>query len=291
MQNEECFMPRPIWNGFISFGLVNIPVVLYPAEKRFDIKFKLIDSRDNAKVRYVRVNENTGEEVPWNQIAKGYEYDEGDFVVLKEEDFKAIAGDANKTINIDNFVNKSSLDHMDFDKPYYLVPDKKGDKGYVILRETLKSAKKVGISKVTIHTRQYLAVVMPYENALILNLLHYHQELRKPAEFDLPEDNIKAYKVTTKEIEMAKKLVDSMTEKWDPESYHDEYREALQAFVEEKIHHAKPSKKKKSKAPTASSNVINFVDLLKKSLSEETSKKSKSHPKSSPKTKQKKQAK
>ncbi|MHB1221098.1 MAG: non-homologous end joining protein Ku [Gammaproteobacteria bacterium] len=264
-------MPRPIWKGYISFGLVNIPVVLYPAEKRFDIQFKLIDSRDNARVRYIRVNENTGAEVPWNNVAKGYEYEEGDFVVLKEEDFKAIAGENNKTINIDSFVTKSSLDYMDFDKPYYLVPDKKGDKGYVILRETLKNVKKVGVAKVTIHTRQYLAVVMPYENALVLNLLHYHQELRKPTEFDLPEENIKSYKITSKEIDMAKKLIDSMTEKWDPEAYHDEFREALQVWVEEKISHAKPSKKKKSKTPHATSNVINFVDLLKKSLTQDAS--------------------
>src|SRR5690242_14792491 len=114
-------MPRPIWKGNITFGLVNIPVILYSAEKKFDIQFKLLDSRDKARIRYVRVNENTGEEVPWEQVAKGYEYNDKGYILLKEKDFKNIAEENSKTINIDSFVNLNSLDYMDFDKPYYLV--------------------------------------------------------------------------------------------------------------------------------------------------------------------------
>src|SRR3990167_6283638 len=154
-------MPRPIWKGFITFGLVNIPVILYPAEKTFAIKFQLIDSRNKSRIRYKRINEQTGEEVPWSEVAKGYEYDERNYILLKEADIKAIAGENTKTINIEGFINKDSLISMDFDKPYYLVPDKKGDKGYVILRETLKNSKKIGIAKVIIHTREYLAALIP----------------------------------------------------------------------------------------------------------------------------------
>lgn len=258
-------MARPIWKGHISFGLVNIPVVLYSAEKKFDIQFKLIDSRDNSRIRYLRVNEHTGEEVPWSAVAKGYEYEEDNYVLLKDKDFKSIAGENSKTINIDTFVDKTSIDCIDFDKPYFLVPDKKGEKGYVILREILNSTKKVGIAKVMIHTRQYLAVIMPYENALLLNILHYHQEIRKPAEFDLPGESIKSYKISDKEMEIAKELVNLMTSKWNPEAYHDDFRETLEKWIEDKIHHVKPPKKEKA-TPASKSNVTNFVELLKKSL-------------------------
>lgn len=196
---------------------------------------KLIDSRDKSKIRYVRINEQTGEEVPWSDVAKGYEYDENNYVVLKESDIKAISGEHSKTIDILSFVEKNSLDYMDFEKPYYVVPDKSGDKGYVILRETLKNTKKVGICKVIIHTREYLAALMPNEDALILNLLRYHQELRKPSEFELPSDALKTYKISSQEMDIAKQLVASMTKKWKPNDYHDNFREALQKWVEEKF--------------------------------------------------------
>lgn len=258
-------MPRPIWKGYITFGLVNIPVVLYSAEKKYDIQFKLVDSRDQARIRYERINEHTGEEVPWHDIAKAFEYDENNYVLLKDTDLKKIAGENSKTINIESFVNLSQLDYLDFEKPYYLIPDKKSEKGYVLLREVLKETKKVGIAKVIIHTRQYLAAIMPYEDAIVLNLMRYHHEIRQPSEFELPSDNLKTYKITAKEIEIAKQLVDSMTHKWNPEDYQDEYRIALEKWIDEKIHHEKPRAKLKGTKPSTS-NVINFADLLKKSL-------------------------
>lgn len=260
-------MQRPIWKGFITFGLVNIPVILYSAERKFDIQFKMIDSRDKSRIRYVRVNEHTGEEVPWEDVAKGYEFDDHDYILVKDKDLKSIAGEHTKTIEIDSFVNKEDLDHMDFEKPYYIVPDKKGDKGYVMLRETLKNTKKVGIAKVVIHTREYLAALMTHEDALILNLLRYHQEIRKPAEFDLPAANLKKFKITTKEMDIAKQLVASMTTKWNPKNYQDEFRVALEKWIAEKMQHKKPkASKKTSTSINKQSNVIDFVDLLKKSL-------------------------
>lgn len=278
-------MARPIWKGYISFGLVNVPVVLYSAEKNGDIQFKLLDSRDKARIRYVRINEHTGEEVPWEEIAKGYEYDDHDYVLLRDEDLKKIAGENSKTINIEAFVPQSSLEPVDFERPYYLVPDKKGDKGYVILRETLKNTKKIGIAKVIIHTREYLAALIPYGDALVLNLLRYHQELRKPDEFDLPTESLKAYKITPKELEIAKQLVASMTTKWNPGTYEDEYRVALQKWIDEKIHKQTPHTTMKQKSASTSKNVVNFVDLLQKSLS-----KSKTQSKSKPSKLKKKSA-
>lgn len=260
-------MARPIWKGFITFGLVNIPVILFPAEKRSEIQFKLLDSRDKSRIRYVRVNDQTGKEVQWNEIAKGYEYENDNFVLLKDEDIKHIAGENSKTITIESFISKDSLADMDYDKPYYLVPDKKGEKGYVILRETLKATKKVGIAKVIIHTREYLAAVMPYENALVVNLLRYHNELRQPSDFELPTDNLKTYKITPKELEISKQLVASMTTKWNPEDYKDEFKIALEKWIDEKVRHEKPgTMKRRSAASTKTGNVVNFVDLLKKSL-------------------------
>lgn len=258
-------MSRPIWNGYITFGLVNIPVVLYSGENKFDIQFKLLDSRDQARIRYVRINEQTGKEVPWENVVKGYQYDEDNYILIKDSDLKEIAGQHSKTINIENFVNSNQLDCLLFDKPYYLVPDKKGDKGYVILRETLINTKKVGIAKVIIHTREYLAALIPYKNALILNLLHYPKEIKKPSDFELPDANLKHYKISSKEMDVAAQLVQSMTSKWDPEAYHDEYQDALQAWIEERIHHKKPKKSKRSTS-VKNSKVINFVDLLKKSI-------------------------
>ncbi len=267
-------MARPIWKGYITFGLVNIPVILYSAEKSFDIQLKLIDSRNKARIRYMRINEQTGEEVPWADVAKGYEYDDNNYLELKQSDIKAISGEHSKTIDIVTFVSKNSINTMDFEKPYYLVPDKKGEKAYVLLREILKDTKKVGIAKVIIHTREYLAALIPYKTALVLNLLRYHQELRAVSDFEFPSANFKKYKISAKEIEMAKQLVNGMTTPWNAKDYHDVFRETLTQWVEAKLRHKKMSSKK-IKSNFKKSNVIDFVDLLKKSLEKNKHKKSK----------------
>ena len=270
-------MTRPIWKGYITFGLVNVPVILYSAEKKSDIHLKLVDSRDKAKIHYVRINEQTGEEVPWNEVAKGFEYSDDNYVVLKESDIKAISDEHSKTIEISGFIEKENLNSMDFEKPYYLVPDKKGEKGYVILREILKSTKKIGICKVIIHTRGYLAALIPHEDALVLNLLRYEEEIKKPSEFEFPSANLTTYKISPREIDIAKQLVASMTIKWHPEEYQDNFRQTLKKWIKEKIRHEgkKISRKKQEPVVATKTNVINFIDLLKKSL--EKNKKVESH--------------
>lgn len=260
-------MPRPIWKGYITFGLVNIPVVLYSAEMKAEIQFHMIDVRDHSRIRYERINETTGKPVAWENIAKGYKYN-SEYIVVTDEELKKIAGENSKTINIESFVKTDSIDSIYYEKPYYLVPDKRGEKGYVILREILKNSKKAGIAKIIIHTKEYLAVLSVNANALIVNLLRYNSELRPAADFDIPKMNIKSYKITTKEIEIAKQLVQSMTTKWDPKQYVDEYQIALEKWISEKIKTQEPHTIMKKRAQTTlkRSEMINFVELLKKSL-------------------------
>ena len=167
-------MSRPIWKGHISFGLVNVPVILHAAERRAgDLSFRMIDSRNSARVRYERVNEETGEEVPWDKIVKGYEYEDGNYVLMSEEELEHASPEMTRTIEIEQFVDLDDIDIRYFDRPYVLVPGNKGEKGYVLLREAIRDAGKVGIAKVVIRARQYLAALIPQGDALVLELLRY----------------------------------------------------------------------------------------------------------------------
>ncbi len=263
-------MARPIWKGHISFGLVNVPVTLCSAENRSELHFTLLDSRDKARIHYMRVNEATGKEVPWDKVVRAYEYEEDNFVVLEDDDFKRAAVEATQKVEIEDFVDEKAVDYVYFDRPYYLVPDKKWEKAYVLMRETLRKSGKIGIAKVVIHTRQYLAAVIPQGNALVLNLLRYQHELRNPAEFELPDENVKKYKVSDKEFEMAEKLVETMTTEWKPEKYHDDYRDALMKFIVQK---AKAGEKAiplevsaEERREKKRGEIIDIMDLLKKSV-------------------------
>src|SRR6186997_3722786 len=180
-------MARAIWKGSISFGLVNIPIALYPATRREELKFRLLRKTDLSPVNYKRVAEKDGKEVPWNQIVKGYEYEKGKYVVLKDEDFERVDLEATQTVDIQDFVDQEEIDPMFFYKPYYLEPQKGGDKAYVLLRETLAKTNKVGIAKVIIKTRQYLAGVKPLEHTLVLELMHFAEELADAEKLNLPK--------------------------------------------------------------------------------------------------------
>ena len=262
-------MARPIWKGHISFGLVSIPITLYSAEKRFDLHFKLLDSRDKAKIRYSRVNETTGEEVPWDQIVKGYEYDDDKYVIVDDEEFKKVAVEATRTIEIEDFVDRDSIDYVYFDKPYFVAPDKKNQKGYVLLREVLRKTGKVGIAKVVIHTREYLSALFATGDVLVLELLRFQQELRSPGEFELPEGSLSDFKVTKKEVELAEKLVEAMTVKWQPEKYKDEYRAELMEWIQKKAKsggvEAAPESAEEP-GEEEGGKVIDMMELLKKSV-------------------------
>jgi DNA end-binding protein Ku len=227
-------MARPIWKGHISFGLINIPVTLYPAEQRSELHFNLIDDRNKAKVRYQRVNDRTGEEVPWENIVKGYEYDENEYVLLGDADFKQADIKATQTVELQDFVRAEEIEGMYFDKPYYLVPSKAGVKGYVLLRETLKKSKKMGVARVVIRTREYIAALYPKGRALVLDLLRYASELRNESDYDFPAEGVEEFHLSGKEIEMAERFIESLTTTWQPEKYHDQYRERLMAWIDRK---------------------------------------------------------
>lgn len=262
-------MARPIWKGHISFGLVNVPVTLYSAERRTDLQFRLLDSRNLARVRYERVNETTGDEVAWDDIVKGFEMEDGNYVLLSDEDFKQAKAEATQTVEIEGFVDRESINPMFFDKPYFLVPGKKGEKGYALLRETLREADKVGIARVVIRSREYLAALLVVGDALVLDLLRFDQELRDAEDFDLPGDDLEALKISDKELKVAHQLVDAMTTEWEPGIYHDEYREALLEWIRKKHEEGKSqtvAEPADEEAETEGGEVVDMMALLKKSL-------------------------
>ncbi len=262
---------RAIWKGSISFGLVNIPIALYPATRKEELKFRLLRKTDLSPVNYKRVAEKDGREVPWDQIVKGYEYEKGKYVVLKDEDFQRVDLEATQTVDIQDFVDLDEIDPMFFYKPYYLEPQKGEDKAYALLRDSLKDNNKVGIAKVVIKTRQYLAGVKPEDGALVLELMHFADELADPSKLHVPSK----VEVGKREITMAQALIDSMSSKWNPEKYRDDYREALMEVIEEKVEAGGkeiPEKPKKAPKPT---KVIDLVEVLQQSLAEAKSGKKK----------------
>ena len=257
-------MPRELWKGAIRFGLVHIPVSLFPAEERQELGFTMLDRRDLSPVGYKRVNKNTGGEVPYDQIVKGYEWEDGQYVLVEKEDFKRANVEATQTVDIVGFVDADQVPNFFYESPYYLAPGKHGDKGYALLRETLMRSHKVAIANVVIRTRQHLAVVYPVDNLLVLNTLRYATEMRSPEDLDVPKD-LEAAKVQPRELDMAERLVDDMTlKKWDPTEYHDTYRDDLLKLIEQK---ARGKLKAAPKAkPRREAEVIDFAALLEKSL-------------------------
>ena len=260
-------MARSIWKGSISFGLVNIPVGVYSAESREEISFHLLDQRNMARVRYKRVNEQTNREVPWEETVRGYEYEEGQYVILTDEDLKRANPESTQTVDIVDFVDLDEISPIYFDKPYYLAPDKKGRKSYVLLRETLKRTRKVGIASVVLRTKQYLAAVIPQGDVILLEILRYAHELRDPEEVDVPRGK---EGVSEREIDMAERLVEGMVSAWDPEKYKDDYREELMKMIDKRVEagQLEASPEPAPKPKETRSNVVDLMALLKQSVEE-----------------------
>lgn len=258
-------MARPIWNGALSFGLLNIPVAVVSGERTHDLHFRMLDARNRKPIRYERVNAETGREVPWKDIVKAFEYRKGSYVVLEPEDIKGAAPESHETIDLDTFVEVDAIGPEYFEKPYYLVPGKRADKGYVLLRQTLEKTGRIGIGRVVIRTREYLCAVMPRGKALLMNLLRYPSEVIPQSEYDFPAT---ASRVSRSELAMAEKLVETLSGEWKPTQYKDEFRERLKKVVAKRLKHkgAVEIEPTEEEPEEKSTNVVDFAALLKQSL-------------------------
>lgn len=262
-------MARPIWTGTLSFGLLNIPVSLMSGERKVDISFRMLDSRDKKPIRFERVNADTGEEVPWKDIVKAFEYDKGSYVVVEKEDIASAAPQTHESVDVEAFVDRDAIGLRFFEKPYILVPGKKAEKGYVLLRDTLESTGKVGVARVVIRTREYLCAVVPERDALVLLMLRYPQELVDPEEYKLPTGKASDYRITAKEREMAETLISSMSATWKPDDYQDEFRKRLETIIKKRIKARGATTKiveEETEHEDAATNVVDFMSLLQKSL-------------------------
>ena len=261
-------MARPLWKGAISFGLVTIPVSVYSATRTDTLRFRQLDRRDNSPIREKRVNEETGEEVLWEDVVKGYEYEEGTFVVLDQEDFATANVKATETIDIVQAVPEGDVPPEYFEKPMYVVPTKQGLKAYHILRETLRRTGRVGVATIVMRGRQHLAALIGGEKVITLELLRYAHEIKAVDELGA-DDLLEAPDVKDKEIELAEQLVAALDDPWSPEQFRDEYRDDLLALIEEKAEKGSLAPvRDEGGAGEQSGEVIDMMELLKRSVGE-----------------------
>jgi DNA end-binding protein Ku len=245
---------RAIWKGSISFGLVYIPIAVYPATREEKLSFRQLRATDLSPIRYKKVAEADQKEVTADQIVKGFEYERGRYVILKEEDFAKVRIESTHSIDITDFVNLTQVDPKFFYKPYFLEPQKGGEKAYALLHKALAGTGKIGVAKVVISNREYLASVKPDGLFLVLDLMHFASEILTPEELK----NGSATAITDKELKMAQSLVESMSTPWEPEKYRDEYRNAMMEVIEQKAQHKEVAKK-----PVPAMRATNVVDLVK----------------------------
>jgi DNA end-binding protein Ku len=275
-----CRMARAIWKGSISFGLVEIPVGLVAAEESNDLAFHQIDKRTFSRVGTKRINKDTGEEVAWEDIVRGFEYEPDEYVVLTDEELARVNAKATQTIEIEDFVDQDEIDPVYFERPYYLEPLKKGSKSYALLRETLIRTRKVGIARVVLRTRQRIAALLVREGVLVLELLRYAYELRdaKKMGIDVPEAGSKKVEITDREVKMAERLVKGMSAPWNPKKYKDSYRDDVLAMVQRKIKaghtHVIEVPKGEEGEVAPRSEVVDLMPLLKKSVESREAKRS-----------------
>lgn len=263
-------MARSVWKGSITFGLVSIPVELFPAEERKEFKFSMLDKRDFSPVGYKRYSKDSGKEVEWSNIVKGYEYEKEQYVVMSDEDFKRANVKASRTIEIETFVPAADISPQYFESPYYLVPGERGEKVYALLRETLRSTGRAAVAQFVLRTTPHLAAIRPEGRALMLFTLRYADELKGTQGFELPAAGLKEARITPKEIELAKRLIDDMTDKWNPEAFKDTYHEDLMRRIKEKIKKGETHEITKPSGggdeEPRSAKIIDLAALLQKSI-------------------------
>ena len=248
-------MARPLWKGSISFGLVNIPIELHTAVRNHRPKFRMLHAKDKSPVKFERICIRDGHPVAWEDLVKGYEYQKGHFVVLTKEDFQAAALNKTRTVDIIDFVNADEIDDRFFETPYYLTPSKGGERAYALLREAIRESGRVGIAKFILRDAQHLAVVEVIENAIVLTMMRFADELVDTKQFDFPAIE----GVRKPELDMAKALVNSLAAEWDPSKYTDEYRENLMRVIK-----AKMKGKHIEIEPAAEPRQAEVVDLMER---------------------------
>ncbi len=224
-------MPRPIWSGAISFGLVNVPVKVFSATSSKDVRFHQLDGKSKSRIKQKRVSVATGEEVPYEDLIKAYEIAPDNYVTITPEELEALDPKASKTIDIEDFVDLDQIDPVYYERPYYLVPDKGGQKAYALLRNAMRETNKVGIARVVLRTKQYLAAIRPLDDALVMETMLFSDEVNPLDELDLPGPDVD---VTEREEKMARSLIDSLTTDFEPSKYRDEYRERVLQLIEQK---------------------------------------------------------
>jgi DNA end-binding protein Ku len=249
---------RPIWTGAIGFGLVNIPVKMYSATHSSSLDLDMLDKKDHSNIRFMRVNEKTGKEVVWENIVKGYKYND-EYVVLSDKDFEAAAAKKTKTIEISDFVKEQEIDSVYYETPYYLEPDKGGARAYALFREALQKTGKVGVSTFVMRNRESLAVLRVSEDIIVLNKIRFAQEIRDAKELDIPAKTA----AKAGELKMAVSLIDQLTGKFKPEQYEDTYSDELLKLIKAK---AKGVKIKAPKLKVVHRKSKDLMDLLKASL-------------------------
>ncbi len=259
-------MARPLWKGSIAFGLVSIPVQVYSATRRDELHFRQLDRRDTSPIRQLRVNEKTGREVPWDDIVKGFELDEGSFVVVEPDDFERANVKATETIDIVQAVPRDAVPPAYYETPQFVVPAKSGVKAYHVLRETLRRTGRVAIATVVMRGRQHLAALFADERLIMLELLRFAHEFKSLEDLEISYD-ISPPDVRDKEIEMAEQLVAMLDAPWEPEQYTDDYRNDLMALIEEKAEHGGKASRHAVRARSdKGAEVVDMMELLKKSV-------------------------
>lgn len=250
---------RSIWKGAISFGLVNIPIKLYSATESEKLSFQMLYRKDLSQIRFKRIAESTGEEVPADQIVKGYELEDGKIVTLTDEELKEASPEKSAGIDIQAFVSEKEIDSLYFDKPYYLEPDKGAAKAYTLLRDALTKSGKVGIAQFVLRNREHLCALKPYQDVLVLNLLRFAEEIRSPSELTIPKDQ----KINANEVTLATRLIEELTTTFDPSQYRDTYTQEVRKMIEAK---AKGQKAKVPVRAPAAGKVVDLVAALQESL-------------------------
>jgi DNA end-binding protein Ku len=249
-----------MWKGAVTFGLVSVPVHLYPATRRqAELSFRMLHEKDKAPIQYKKFCSEEEKEVPWNEIVKGYEFEKGQFVIMSDEDFAKAKTESTETLDIREFVPLEQINVAHFDSPYWLEPTKQGRKAYALLREALEESGRVGVGTFVMRQREHLGMLRPAGKALMLTTLRFADEIRNADDLELPGDE----KLSKKEIDLARKLVDTLADDWDPKEYKDTYHETLRAAIEQKL---EGRDIEAPEAPRKPARVVNLMKALEESL-------------------------